>query len=412
LLSQPRATRLTALLTILLAGFLVTGARVGSHVPITTRITFNREVVRILREHCLDCHSPEGIKYDLPLLTYAEARPWAKAIKEEILNRRMAPHQVVKGYGRFRHDYLLAPREQDQLISWIEGGVPKGEERDYPGELRAESGEPAWSTGKPDLILQPPAATKVPPAPFTGRRCQTIPLRDASVRWISRLDFRPEDGRVVESASFYLAPASDSNGSNGCRLPEERLVHLGEWVPGQKAASSPEGMGRLLPPRATIVIQIQYRGIEQPTSDRSRLALYFAPRPVSHLIETRPIRASSTARGARIAVEESFREDRQIVGIRPLLPRGASSLEARLINPDGTSEVLIFSRNFQFDWRPTYYFRIPRPAPAGSRLSLTAYTSKLNSPVLCQIVTARVVAPPRASTRYFNDSSVNGLRQH
>lgn len=399
MLNQPRATRLTALLTILLAGLLVTGARVGSHVPITTRITFNREVVRILREHCLDCHSPQGIKSDLPLLTYAEARPWAKAIKEEILNRRMAPHQVVKGYGHFRHDYLLAPREQDQLISWIEGGVPKGEERDYPGELRAGSGEPTWPTGKPDLILQPPAAAKIPPAPFTGRRCQTIPLRHATTRWISRLDFRPEDGRVVESASFYLAPASHPN---GCRLPEERLVHLGEWVPGQKAASAPAGMGRRLPPRATIVIQIQYRGFEEPTSDQSRLGLYFAPHPVSHLIETRPIRASMSARGARISIEESLGADRQIIGIRPLLPRGASSLEARLINPDGTSEVLIFSRNFQFDWRPTYYFRIPRPAPAGSRLSLTAYTGKLHSPVICQIVTARVVDPPPPSTALVN----------
>src|SRR5262245_23105468 len=75
------------------------------HEPITTTVMFNREVIRIFQARCLGCHSAGHIKADLPLTTYEEARPWAKAIKEEILERRMMPYQTVKGYGNFQHDY-------------------------------------------------------------------------------------------------------------------------------------------------------------------------------------------------------------------------------------------------------------------------------------------------------------------
>jgi hypothetical protein len=107
--------------------------RTGSaHEPITTKVTFNKEVVRILKRNCLACHAPGKIKSDIPLTTYEEARPWAKAIKEEVLEKRMAPFQAVKGYGSFVHDYTVPKREVELLVSWIEGGAPRGEAKDYP----------------------------------------------------------------------------------------------------------------------------------------------------------------------------------------------------------------------------------------------------------------------------------------
>ena len=109
--------------------------RTGSaHEPVTTKVTFNKEVVRILERNCLACHAPGKIKSDIPLTTYEEARPWAKAIKEEVLEKRMAPFQAVKGYGSFVHDYRVPQRDVELLVSWIEGGAPRGEAKDYPKE--------------------------------------------------------------------------------------------------------------------------------------------------------------------------------------------------------------------------------------------------------------------------------------
>src|SRR5438045_4285326 len=131
-------------------------ARVSAHEPITTKVRFNKEVVRILARSCLGCHHPDGMA--MSLATYDEARPWAKAIKEEVLNKRMPPWHAVKGFGDFRNAPALTQREVDLLINWVEGGAPKGEDTDLPsGPLYTED----WPLGQPDLILTPPAEASI-----------------------------------------------------------------------------------------------------------------------------------------------------------------------------------------------------------------------------------------------------------
>src|SRR5215510_5109118 len=97
----------------------------AAHEPITTKVRFNKEVVRILQRSCLGCHRPGGIAFSLA--TYDEARPWAKAIKEEVLEKRMPPWNSVKGYGEFRNAQPFTQRDVDLLVNWVEGGAPKGD---------------------------------------------------------------------------------------------------------------------------------------------------------------------------------------------------------------------------------------------------------------------------------------------
>lgn len=62
----------------------------------------------------------------MSLVTYEQARPWAKAIRDEVLARRMPPWDAVRGVGDFRNDFSLSPPELDLLVSWVEGGAPEG----------------------------------------------------------------------------------------------------------------------------------------------------------------------------------------------------------------------------------------------------------------------------------------------
>src|SRR5579872_2800981 len=101
-----------------------------AHDIITTPITFDREIVRILYDRCNSCHHPDGKAFSL--MTYSEARPWAVAIKEEVLSRRMPPWGAVKGFGDFRNDKALTPEQLEVITSWADGGVPEGEEKDLP----------------------------------------------------------------------------------------------------------------------------------------------------------------------------------------------------------------------------------------------------------------------------------------
>src|SRR5437773_2329990 len=103
---------------------LAAGMPLSAHDPITTKITWSREVSRIVYARCLGCHREGGAAFSLA--TYAEARPWAKAIKEEVLVRRMPPWNAVKGFGQFKGDRGLAQEELSIIADWVEGGAPEG----------------------------------------------------------------------------------------------------------------------------------------------------------------------------------------------------------------------------------------------------------------------------------------------
>ncbi len=97
----------------------------SGHDVITTPITFSREISRLVIAHCASCHRPGGAAFSL--LKYEEVRPWATAIKEEVLERRMPPWGAVKGFGEFRDDQGLTQEQIELIADWVEGGAPEGE---------------------------------------------------------------------------------------------------------------------------------------------------------------------------------------------------------------------------------------------------------------------------------------------
>jgi hypothetical protein len=110
-----------------LAACLFAAAPAAAHDVITTNLTWTQEVSRIVYKHCVSCHRDGGAA-PMPLVTYEQARPWAKAIRDEVLERRMPPWGPVKGVGLFRHDPSLSQPEIDILVGWVEGGAPNGDD--------------------------------------------------------------------------------------------------------------------------------------------------------------------------------------------------------------------------------------------------------------------------------------------
>ena len=92
----------------------------------TTKLTWNREISRLVLKRCAGCHQSGGAA-PFPLTTFAEARPWAVAIKEEVLMRRMPPWPAAKGFGEFSNDLSMPQEEINRLAEWAEGGAPEGE---------------------------------------------------------------------------------------------------------------------------------------------------------------------------------------------------------------------------------------------------------------------------------------------
>src|SRR6266403_3663407 len=118
---MPRAIRSLA------TSFLLLPVLCSAHEPITTKLTWTQEISRIVYKHCISCHR-EGGAAPMALITYDESRPWAKAIRDEVAERRMPPWGAVKGFGQFRNDQSLTDPEIEMLVLWVAGGAPKGDD--------------------------------------------------------------------------------------------------------------------------------------------------------------------------------------------------------------------------------------------------------------------------------------------
>lgn len=104
-----------------------------AHDVITTKITWSREISRIVLAKCASCHQPGGSAFSLT--TYQEVRPWAVAIKEEILERRMPPFGAVKGFGELADDQSLMQEQMELISAWVEGGAPEGDPALLPKQV-------------------------------------------------------------------------------------------------------------------------------------------------------------------------------------------------------------------------------------------------------------------------------------
>lgn len=94
-----------------------------AHEPITTNLTWSGQIAALFAQHCLRCHDSRA---SVPLAHYEQARPWAKAIKQQVLSRQMPPWGAVKGFGDFANDRSLTYAEREMIVDWVEGGAPQG----------------------------------------------------------------------------------------------------------------------------------------------------------------------------------------------------------------------------------------------------------------------------------------------
>lgn len=145
---------------------------VESHERVSTTLTWHGDIGRIVDANCVRCHR-DGGRAPMPLTSYDEARPWAAAIREELLTGRMPKWPLAPGYEPLVNDGGIPPFERELLIRWIDGGAPEGK----PGE----------------------AARYVPPPPFDPWA--------ATVLWADGCDYViPRDGRVQSVSVQGVAP--------------------------------------------------------------------------------------------------------------------------------------------------------------------------------------------------------------
>jgi hypothetical protein len=332
-----------------------------SHNPITTTVHFNREIIALLQRKCLQCHREDGMA--MSLATYDEARPWAVAIKEEVLARQMPPWPAEAGYGQFANDAGLTSREMDFLLSWVEGGAPEGTETPPPFIDHGTH----WMLGQPQTMAT--ARQGVTVEANSRARFARVVLDPGLTRdtWVRALDFHPGDRRVARAAFFTVVETGE---------------YLGAWTPSQSSTELPEGVAFRLPARARIAVDVLYRGAAETVVDAPSLALYTTADPPMRRASSAVLRASADSPGLipvggqggrpRLRGRLTLPRATTLFAVRPEMQEGGASYDVTALRPDGSRDVLLRVKRFRFDWQTPFVFREPISLPAGTVLETTA----------------------------------------
>src|SRR5579885_3267793 len=172
-------------------GLVSSFAAAAATVP--SSVTFSKDVAPILQKNCQSCHRP-GEAAPMPLLTYQQARPWAKAIKEAVLLKKMPPWFADPHYGKFRNDRTLTQSEINTLVAWSDAGAPQGDSKDLPAPVSFVEG---WNIGRPDVEFTMPAAFRIPPSGTVEYQYVIVPTRFNEDKWIQAAEIRPGNRALV-----------------------------------------------------------------------------------------------------------------------------------------------------------------------------------------------------------------------
>jgi hypothetical protein len=375
-----------------LAAGLLTGSARGA-IP-----TFSKDVAPILYKNCVSCHRAGEIA-PMSLLTYQEARPWAKAIREYVSQGQMPPWHAVEPRGTFTNDRRLADSEKSTLVAWADAGAPEGNPKDLPPTPKFTEG---WEIGKPDLVLSMQKPYDVPASGTIAYQYFQIPTNFTEDKWVQAFQVRFGNRMVVHHILVYV---NDPNKS----LPPDAFVPVmpkmppmagrggnaqqqagpGTLIAATAVGSNPTifepGSALRIPAGSTLLFQVHYTAKGQAATDQSSIGLIFAkgtPEKEIHtanfvnLLMKLPAGASDT--GVDSAIE--FTADSHVTAIIPHTHLRGKSWEYRLIYSDGTSKVVLTVPKYDFNWQTWYEFATPLAAPKGSRLEATAhYDNSVNN---------------------------------
>ncbi len=336
-----------------------------THVTTTNTVVFDREIVRILNDHCVSCHVEPGPAFSLT--TYEQVWLARESILRAVSTRHMPPWAAVAGYERFSNHNRLTTREMQFIVSWVEGLGPRNDGEVFlnvtdsvaPAPLQASPGTTdEWKLGPPDQTLSLRSTV-----PLADRERIVVEVGLDGDRRVRAVEFQPSGHGELRAVDLFL-----EDGGNW----------LGSWTPWHGFVELPSGRVQTLTAESRIVAEVRYAGSYAGTGEVGTLGLFFAS-PADEGALTEPdllLQGAGDLRGSAVGViraEGPIGHDTVIWSLLPRFDPGIRSLEVTARRPDGGSEILLFARDIPLDWPTPYILQEPVLVPAGSRLTATAY---------------------------------------
>ncbi|HWE40721.1 MAG TPA: redoxin domain-containing protein [Isosphaeraceae bacterium] len=399
--ATPRTHELRDAIVAVLAGKEVAVPRteaVGCPLPepprAATRPTFAGEVAAILQKNCRDCHRP-GQVGPFSLVTYEQARKRADDIAAVAESRTMPPWKPMPGVGpKFQHDRSLSSDEIATLVAWAEAGAPGGDLTRVPTPPSADDG---WQLGKPDLVVEPAEDFRIPAQGEDIYRCFVLPTDLPDDVYIAAIEYRPGNRKVVHHVLSYVDVQGEARTKEAETRQEEGKdslgpgytcfsgpgiqVHgdLGGWAPGNEPTRLPDGIGRSLPKKADVVMQIHYHPSGRDETDRTRMGLYFCRKPVQQTfhwaaaLNRKDLVLPPGSKNVEVRARWTTPCDLRAWAVTPHMHLLGRDIAMNVTYPDGRTRPLVKIADWDFNWQNTYYFAEPLDLPRGTVLEVVSH---------------------------------------
>jgi len=369
-------------------------------------VTFNRDVMQILQARCQECHQPGSIA-PMSLLTYRDARKYARRIREKVASQIMPPWHIDRTVGiqDFKNDRGLTEDEIATIVAWVDGGRVEGDAADLPAP--AEFPDPnAWRLldefGEPDLVV---ASEPYTLAAFTQDKWfrPVTPTGVTEPRWVKAIEIKPSgnDARTITHhvLAFLEQDEEDSPMSAGIVQASTRGGAMGgaglfmEWAVGKDGEIFPDGAGKVILPNSQIRWEVHMHAMgEEVVDSKVELGVWFYPKGQEPENRTRLMFFNATGPTGldippnEIAVTQDFhvlRYPARLENFQPHMHMRGKAMSLEAIYPDGRKELINQVNNFQWNWHVNYIYEDDAAPllPAGTTLVITAWhDNTVNNP--------------------------------
>jgi mono/diheme cytochrome c family protein len=378
-------------------------------------VTFSERIAPILYQHCVVCHHSGDIA-PMSLMTYKDARPWAKSIRDAVLSKKMPPWFADPHYGEFLNDARLTAEQIETIRDWVDQGAKEGDPSRLP---RAPQFNTGWHI-QPDLVIALPADEVAPANGPDEYHYIRVPTNFKQDTWVQAAEVLPGNRRVVHHATVSVVSQKESPSStpdpahDKYRYRTGKLMHIrpelpvaddgcalpggGNWaddpvdpgivpaiyLPGHLPEVRPEGTAIRIPAGAVLQFQVHYSNrTGKEATDRTSIGFVLAKQPVRREVRQYEIWNNMFAippGAANHRVTSCFTLPRDVdaISYTAHMHYRGKSMTTEAFYPDGRREILFSVPRYSFLWQTTYMLKNIHFLPKGTRLETTAYFD--NSP--------------------------------
>jgi hypothetical protein len=353
--------------------------------------TFYRDVLPILQQHCQSCHR-RGEIAPMPLVTYAQVRPWADRIRNMVRTKTMPPWFADPRYGHFSNDPSLTAEQIQTISDWAGAHTPAGNPRDAPPPRPWAAG---WMIPQPDLVIQMPKSVALPARGDVEYTYEIVPTNFTGDKWVQMSEIRPRRRDHVHHAVVYVRPPNSKwlkHAPVGVPFTASTLTDpqdrrdakwtdsdcLLVYAPGSSPDQWPAGMAKLIPRGSDLVFQMHYITNGHAASDRTSIGLVFAKAPPKQRVLTLQLTNDRFVippqdPDYRAEVHGTLPNDATLLSFFPHMHLRGKRFEYNIIQPDGKIIETLLRVNYNFYWQLSYRLATPRFLKAGTELQAVAW---------------------------------------